>query len=107
VLKHNRRFDIIYKEFESDKFCYLSFISFLIKPLQRLLHYEYLFESKKIFGMKFLIVCFFSMVELLHFYKNNNYDNEYQDCYGVFIKIQDLIENFAESLTILVGGVFH
>jgi hypothetical protein len=47
------------------------------------------------------------MIELLHFYKNNNYDNEYQDCYGVFIKIQDLIENFAESLTILVGGVFH
>jgi hypothetical protein len=31
---------------------------------------------------------------------------EYQDCYGIFIKIQDLIENFAESLTILVSGAF-
>ncbi|CAF4201156.1 unnamed protein product, partial [Rotaria sordida] len=84
VLKHNRRFDMIYKEFESEKFCYLSLMSFLIKPLQRLLHYEYLLEK------------------LLIYYKNHNYENEYQDCYGVFIKIQDLIENFTESLTIIV-----
>ena len=47
VLKRNRRFDHIYKEFESEKFCYLSLISFLLKPLQRLLHYEYLLESKQ------------------------------------------------------------
>ncbi|CAF1041957.1 unnamed protein product [Adineta steineri] len=85
ILKHNRRFEIIYKEFESEKFCYLSFISFLIKPLQRLLHYEYLFEK------------------LLIYYKNNDYEIEYQDCYGIFIKIQDLIENFAESLTLLLN----
>ncbi|CAF3568379.1 unnamed protein product [Rotaria sp. Silwood1] len=84
VLKHNPRFDIIYKEFESEKFCYLSLMAFLIKPLQRLLHYEYLFEK------------------LLMYYKNNNHENEYQDCYGVFIKIQDLIENFTESLTMIV-----
>jgi hypothetical protein len=44
----------------------------------------------------------FTYLELLNFYKNNNHDYEYQNCYGVFIKIQDLIENFAESLTILV-----
>ncbi|UJR13826.1 hypothetical protein I4U23_000837 [Adineta vaga] len=85
TLKHNPRFDIIYKQFESEKFCYLSFISFLIKPLQRLLHYEYLFEK------------------LLIHYKNNNHDMEYQDCYGIFIKIQDLIENFADSLTLLLN----
>ncbi|CAF3294203.1 unnamed protein product, partial [Rotaria sp. Silwood2] len=48
-----------------------------------LLHYEYLLEK------------------LLTYYKNNNHENEYQDCYGVFIKIQDLIENFTESLTII------
>ncbi|CAF1130037.1 unnamed protein product [Rotaria sordida] len=84
VLKHNRRFDIIYKEFESEKFCYLSF---LFKPLQRLLHYEYLFEK------------------LLIYYKNNNCENEYHDCYGVFIKIQDLIENFTDSLKILFSDV--
>ncbi|CAF1006169.1 unnamed protein product [Rotaria sp. Silwood1] len=85
VLKHNPRFDIIYKEFESEKFCYLSLMAFLIKPLQRLLHYEYLFEK------------------LLMYYKNNNHENEYQDCYGVFIKIQDLIENFTESLTMILN----
>lgn len=105
VLKHNRRFDLIYKEFESEKFCYLSLISFLIKPLQRLLHYEYLFESREIslnlISIKKNITSFFN-IELLQFYKTINQDNEYQDCYGVFIKIQDLIENFSESLTGLV-----
>ncbi|CAF3306701.1 unnamed protein product [Rotaria socialis] len=85
VLKHNRRFDMIYKEFESEKLCYLSLISFLTKPLQRLLHYEYLLEK--------LLIC----------YKNHTHESEYQDCYGVFIKIQDLIENFTDSLTIILN----
>ncbi|CAF3881392.1 unnamed protein product [Rotaria sp. Silwood2] len=83
VLKRNRRFDLMYKEFESQKFCYLSFISFLLKPLQRLLHYEYLLEK------------------LLIYYKQNNHEIDYQDCYGIYIKIQDYIENFTESLTLL------
>ncbi len=46
-------------------------------------------------------ICLF-ILELLIYYKNNNREIEYQDCYGAFIKVQDLIENFAESLTILV-----
>ena len=104
VLKHNRRFDLIFKEFESEKFCYLSFISFLTKPLQRLLHYEYLFESTRKRSHEIPFRSFH--LELLLFYKTNNYDNEYQDCYGIFIKIQDLIENFAESLTTLVWRIF-
>ncbi|CAF0727311.1 unnamed protein product [Rotaria sordida] len=83
VLKRNRRFDLMYKEFESQKFCYLSFISFLLKPLQRLLHYEYLLEK------------------LLIHYKHNNHEIDYQDCYGIYIKIQDHIENFTELLTLL------
>ncbi|CAF0740537.1 unnamed protein product [Rotaria sp. Silwood1] len=83
ILKRNRRFDLMYKEFESQKFCYLSFISFLLKPLQRLLHYEYLLEK------------------LLIYYKQNNHEIDYQDCYGIYIKIQDYIENFTESLTLL------
>ncbi|CAF4426348.1 unnamed protein product, partial [Adineta steineri] len=60
-----------------------SFISFLLKPLQRLLHYEYLLEK------------------LLIYYRQNDHEFDYQDCYGVYIKIQDYIENFTESLTIL------
>ena len=55
ILKHNRRFDLIYKEFEGEKCCYLSIISFLIKPLQRLLHYGYLFESK-VFDKSLLVL---------------------------------------------------
>ena len=46
------------------------------------------------------ILIYFS--ELLIYYKNNKHENDFQDCYGVFIKIQDLIENLAESLTMIV-----
>jgi hypothetical protein len=42
------------------------------------------------------------VLELLIYYKHNNYEIEYQDAYGVYIKIQDHIENFTESLILLV-----
>lgn len=45
-------------------------------------------------------LCF--VPELLIYYKQNDHDMDYQDCYGVYIKIQDLIENFNESLVLLV-----
>ncbi len=99
VLKHNRRFDFIYKEFESQKFCYLPLISFLFKPLQRLLHYEYLLESMKKNHFDWSI---FFCLELLIYYKQNNNEMDYQDCYGVYIKIQDYIENSIELSTLLV-----
>lgn len=41
-------------------------------------------------------------LELLIYYKQNNNEMDYQDCYGVYIKIQDHIENFTESLSLLV-----
>ncbi|CAF0967468.1 unnamed protein product, partial [Didymodactylos carnosus] len=82
VLKRNKRFDLFYKEFASQKFCYLSFISFLLKPLQRLLHYRQL------------------LGKLLKYYEQNNYVDDYQRCYEVFIKIRDHIENFTELLSI-------
>ena len=68
VLKRHRRFDHIYKAFESEKFCYLSLISFLLKPLQRLLHYEYLLESKQSGhnrDVKEMIDCFSRAADLL------------------------------------------
>ncbi|CAF4175193.1 unnamed protein product [Rotaria socialis] len=43
------------------------------------------------------------ILELLICYKNHTHESEYQDCYGVFIKIQDLIENFTDSLTIILN----
>ena len=45
---------------------------------------------------------FVFFIELLIYYKQNNHEIDYQDCYGVYIKIQDHIENFTESLTSLV-----
>lgn len=102
VLKRNRRFDLVYKEFESQKFCYLSLISFLFKPLQRLLHYSYLLESNtREFSLPFHCSFSFSL-ELLIYYKQNNNESDYQDCYGIYIKIQDHIENINESLASLV-----
>ena len=47
------------------------------------------------------------VLELLIYYKQNNNEMEYQDCYGVYIKIQDHIENFTESLSLLVIEYFQ
>lgn len=72
-----------------------------MKPLQRLLHYEYLFESKEnqiTHTHKF----HFSSLELLLHYKNLQREVEYQDCYGVYIKIQDLIDSFTDAMPNLV-----
>ncbi len=102
ILKHNRHFDSIYKDFESQKFCYLPLISFLFKPLQRLLHYEYLLESKKKNQLTLQFSFFLIALELLIYYKQNDREIDYQDCYGIYIKIQDYIENFTESSTFLV-----
>ncbi|CAG5101573.1 ARHGEF and pleckstrin domain-containing protein 1 (Mus musculus) [Cotesia congregata] len=39
-IRTSRRFDQLCREFESQKYCYLPLSSFLLKPLQRLLHYN-------------------------------------------------------------------
>ena len=44
--RSNREFEFIYKDFESQKVCYLPLNTFLLKPGQRLLHYKLLLESK-------------------------------------------------------------
>lgn len=46
LCKKNKKFDAIYKEFESLKICYLPFSFFLFKPIQRVIHYKILIESK-------------------------------------------------------------
>jgi len=40
-------------EFETQKICYLPLTSFLLKPIQRLLHYQLILERK-------LCLCFFT-----------------------------------------------
>lgn len=41
----NKKFEVFYKDFEIEKVCYLPLSSFVLKPLQRLLHYSHLLES--------------------------------------------------------------
>jgi FERM/RhoGEF/pleckstrin domain protein 2 len=47
VCRTKKRFDLLYRDFEVQKICYLPFTLFLLKPIQRILHYKILFESKK------------------------------------------------------------
>ena len=44
--KKNKRFENFYKDFELQKVCYLPFNTFLVKPMQRLLHYQLILERK-------------------------------------------------------------
>ena len=39
-------FQQLFKDFESQKVCYLPLTSLILKPLHRLLHYELLIERK-------------------------------------------------------------
>lgn len=41
----SKHFDQICRDFESQKYCYLPLTSFLLKPLQRLLHYNSILKS--------------------------------------------------------------
>ncbi|XP_026814742.1 FERM, ARHGEF and pleckstrin domain-containing protein 2-like isoform X1 [Rhopalosiphum maidis] len=41
----NKKFEALYKDFEVEKVCYLPLSSFILKPLQRLLHYSHLLEK--------------------------------------------------------------
>lgn len=38
--KRLKKLEVVYKEFELQKVCYLPFNTFLLKPIQRLLHYK-------------------------------------------------------------------
>lgn len=57
----SRHFDQLCRDFEAQKYCYLPLSSFLLKPLQRLLHYnniidsEFIFFSLKIKARNFLL----------------------------------------------------
>ena len=45
-IRTSRRFDQLCRDFESQKHCYLPLSSFLLKPLQRLLHYNSIIDRK-------------------------------------------------------------
>ena len=46
TMKHNKEFELALTTFETQKFCYLPLNAFLLKPIQRLLHFRLFLESK-------------------------------------------------------------
>lgn len=46
AFRKNKKFEQIYKDFELQRVCYLPLTSFIIKPLQRLMHYNDLLGRK-------------------------------------------------------------
>lgn len=70
LCKQDERFDNLYKEFESQKICYLPFTMFLVKPLQRITHYRLLTQR------------------LLEYYGTTHYD--YKDTFEIFLQIDQL-----------------
>lgn len=45
-IRTSKLFDQLCRDFESQKYCYLPITSFIMKPLQRLLHYNSIIDSK-------------------------------------------------------------
>jgi len=48
ALKHHPDFERAFADFEAQKVCYLPIGAFLLKPIQRLLHYRSLLERELI-----------------------------------------------------------
>ena len=44
--QESRKFDRVYREFEAQKVCYLPVNAFLLKPSQRLMHYQLIITSQ-------------------------------------------------------------
>lgn len=40
AFKRNKKFEQVYRDFETQKVCYLPLNTFLVRPLQRILHYQ-------------------------------------------------------------------
>jgi len=51
ALKHHPEFEHAFSDFESQKICYLPIGAFLLKPIQRLIHYRSLFERESVWHM--------------------------------------------------------
>ena len=44
AFKRNKKFEQVYRDFETQKVCYLPLNTFLLKPIQRLMHYKLILE---------------------------------------------------------------
>ncbi|XP_025835482.1 FERM, ARHGEF and pleckstrin domain-containing protein 1-like isoform X2 [Agrilus planipennis] len=55
ALKSNNRFEQFYRDFETQKVCYLPFTSFVLKPLHRLLQYQNILQSKYLYNLSIYV----------------------------------------------------
>jgi len=74
----NHKFEQLYRDFEMQKVCYLPLTAFILKPLQRLLHYENLLDR------------------LLKHYGKDHYD--YEDCLAAKSKLLEISRNVPSVL---------
>ena len=52
AMRRNKEFEHFMNDFESQKVCYLPLNTFLLKPVQRLLHYKLVLESELLYCIK-------------------------------------------------------
>ncbi|XP_023245518.1 LOW QUALITY PROTEIN: FERM, ARHGEF and pleckstrin domain-containing protein 2-like [Copidosoma floridanum] len=78
LMRTSKHFDQLCRDFESQKYCYLPLTSFLLKPLQRLLHYNSIIDR------------------LLDYYPKDHTD--FEDCLAARDRLG---ETLLEGLTVL------
>lgn len=76
--KRNKTFEQIYRDFETRKVCYLPLNTFLLRPLQRILHYQLIVER------------------LLKNYEPTHAD--YNDCTQARIQMEQIITNITHNI---------
>ncbi|KAL0281562.1 UNVERIFIED_CONTAM: hypothetical protein PYX00_002510 [Menopon gallinae] len=80
AFRKNRKFEQLYRDFELQRVCYLPLSSFILKPLQRLMHYHNLLSR------------------LIKYYGPDHAD--YKDCCLAQAKLTPIVENLPSSLKI-------
>lgn len=80
AFRKNKKFEQLYRDFELQRVCYLPISSFIMKPLQRLLHYNNL------------------LGRLMKHYGPDHVD--YKDCVAAQAKLAPIIENVLSALKI-------
>ena len=76
--KRNKTFEQIYRDFETRKVCYLPLNTFLLRPLQRILHYQLIVER------------------LLKHYDPSHVD--YNDCNQARIQLENIVSHITHNV---------
>ena len=76
--KRNKKFEQVYRDFETQKVCYLPLNTFMLRPLQRILHYQLLVER------------------LLKIYESSHPD--YTDCSVARMQLEHIVSNITHNI---------